>query len=118
MSWLHFPTPIQCYSIFSTFPSQATMLSHPHNVDIYTFIAHSLSAACICSKYGPEILFFYIISVKLLLPIYLFLYMNWLRAQISLIHFTQVYIYKTCNRTTLQVGRLSYTFLQWGNKTI
>ena len=102
MSWLqNYPTPIQCYSIFSTFPSQATMLSHTLKVDTYTFIAHSLSAACICSKYGPEILFFYIISVKcviiLLLPIYIFLYMNWLQFQISLFHFTLVYFYKTYN---------------------
>ena len=45
------------------------------------------------------------ISVKwviiILLPIYIFLNMNWLQAQVFQFNFTQAYNYGTCNRTTL-----------------
>ena len=62
-----------------------------------------------------------------LLPIYTFLYMKWLQAQMFQFHFTQVYEYKTCNieqhwyRIGIRIGanlarRLEYYFL--GNHNI
>ena len=75
-----------------------------HKVDTHTFIAHSLSAAHICSKYGPVICFFYIISVKwviiLLLPIHIFLYMTGCKHR-YLIFILCNYIFTNCNRSTL-----------------
>ena len=39
--------------------------------------------------------------IILLLPIYLFLYINLLQAYISQFHFKQVYVYETCDKTTM-----------------
>ena len=65
ISWLkRNHTPLPCYSILSTFLFEATVLSYPHKIDIYTFIAHSFSTAHICLIYRPKIFFFFIISVN------------------------------------------------------
>ena len=83
------------------YPATQSLLPSPLTPQLYyiTLIVHSLSAARLYRKYGPEISFFYIISVKwvtiLLLPIYIFLYMNLLQAQMFQFHFRQAYIYKT-----------------------
>ena len=88
-----------------SYPATQTLLpSHfkPQlsNIPIKAHTHHFI--ACICIKYGKAISVFYIISVEwvmiLLLPIYTFLHMNWLQAQI----FKFDARYKTCNRTTLQ----------------
>ena len=77
-------------------PLLSHSFTHPHKVPHkHTFIAHFLHSKYMC-KHRMAIPFFYIISVKwvisLLLPIYIvFLYMNWLQAQMFQFHTTQVF---------------------------
>ena len=92
----HYPTPLPRYSIFSTFPYWATALSYPHKVDIYIFIAHSFSAASICSNYRTVVSFYYIISVKLvinsLLPIHTFFVYELVASSYISISFASMYL--------------------------
>ena len=72
-----------------TCPKNLTTLIHTH------IIVNSSSPTSIRRKYRVEIPFFCIICVFHLLPIYIFLYMNWLRVEVLLFHFTRLYKRKT-----------------------
>ena len=102
----HNPTLLPCYTIFSTFLFEATALSYPHKIDIYTFIAHSFSTEHVCRKYRSEISFFFIISVKwVIIPLFhIYIIFIWTRSKLRyFIFLTRVYICETCSKTPLSI---------------